>query len=105
MNYYQYLKLKNLEKPFNYQKEFTKRTKNFGALTNYEITPLSPFSFFREVGYFFGLRRVHKIYQALVKEFGKENEGLINKALSTGLFHIEVLEDFARYYIKKELGK
>jgi hypothetical protein len=39
-----------------------------------------------------------------LKEFGKENEAIINKALGTGMINIEVLPKFARYYIKQNLN-
>jgi hypothetical protein len=102
-NFYQYLKLKDLEESFDYKSEFVNVTNNFGAFTNYETNPSSPFSFFKNISYVFGLDKIKEIHRELIEEFGKENEAIINKALSTGLFNIEVLEDFARYFIQKEL--
>jgi hypothetical protein len=105
-NYFQYLKLKNLEDDkFDYKDEFMKVSKNFGALTNYELSTQSPFTFFKNVCYIIGLDRMEKLYSELTKEFGEENEAIINKALNTGLFNIKILPKFTRYYIKQNLKK
>jgi hypothetical protein len=99
-NYYQYLRLKNLENPFNYKEDFLKHANNFGALINFEHSEEKPFSFFKNISYVFGLEKVKEIHKKLLREFGQEKEAVINKALSTGLLNIEVIHDFGRYFIK-----
>jgi hypothetical protein len=104
-DYYMYLKLKNMEDAFDYGKKFLEETGNFGLFTNYEMSDSSPFGFFKSASYFIGLKKVRNIYEKLISEFGLKNESLINKSISMGLFNIEVLEDFARYYIGINLKK
>lgn len=103
-NYFDYLKLKNLEdQNFDYKKEFLDTTNNMGAFLNFELSNNKPFAFFKNISYNIGLERIKQIYNKLIEEFGKENSPLINKAISTGLLNINVVEEFARYYIESQL--
>ena len=103
-NYYQYLKLKNLEdSSFDYKKKFMSVANNFGALLNYEHSSQSPFSFFKNISYFVGLTRIEQLHGELIEEFGEKNEPIINKALSTGLLNVNILPKFARYFIRQNI--
>jgi hypothetical protein len=103
-NFYQYLKLKGIEnKKFDIEKEFMKKTSNYGAFLLYANSGDTPLSFIKNTCYSVGAFYLKEIIKDLEKEMGKDfkkNKSLINQAISTGVWNYKVLPKFIRFFLK-----
>jgi hypothetical protein len=105
--YYQYLNLKKLEqKDIDIEKQFKSLINNHGLFILFTNSKDSPLSCIKNATYPVGVYRIEKIMDDLKTELGEEkfkkNKGIINEALSTGVWNFRVLPDFVRLFLKEK---
>ncbi|MBD3253076.1 hypothetical protein GF386_05055 [Candidatus Pacearchaeota archaeon] len=106
--FYEYLKLKNLEKKnFNIEEEFKKIIDNHGLYILYETSFDSPLTCIKNATYTTGLAYITEILEDLKKEIGEEkfqeNHSLINQAISVGVWNFRILPRFLRAYLRDKM--
>lgn len=104
-SYFSYLKLKNLEnKEFNVKKEFLSVFDNPGLYMFLENEKINHYGFFTNVSYILARKHIKIILENIKKKLGEKefdkNKVLINRAISTGVFNIELLEEFVMFYLE-----
>ncbi len=102
---YHYLKLKsNEDKSVDIEKEFKKITKNYGLFILLSSAENINIGCIIRAKYPIGYEYMKEILEKLKKEIGekkfKENHAIINKAISVGAWHFEILPKFLRLFLK-----
>jgi len=103
---YNYLKAKKKEKPsLNIEKEFTKITNNYGLFLLFDALQDSSIGCIAQAKYPVGYERMNALLENLKKDLGEKNfnknDKIINQAISTGVWNIDVLPKFVKLYLKE----
>jgi hypothetical protein len=102
---FNYFKLKNAENnKFDVEKEFKKITGNHGLYLTFSSMPDDSIGCVVQAKYPIGKLRIENILKRLEKDLGKKEfekkRAIINKAISVGVWHTDVLYDFVKLYLK-----